>query len=722
MRKQMNDATAAASAVAVTVVTVALVWARNHRFFYRDDVEHQMMGVFTALHAQGHGLSSVLRFHPSWYLSLIAGEIQFGVFNPFSVVRDSLAVLTDNLAVNATLIAGMYLVIAVLGAYAAARALRVSPGLSVAAALFTTFNVHLLYWDAGSWTPALIGFSWFTWFVASVWWTRRDIRFAPLIPVAGFMLVTAGWPHAMIASGVVALIAGLQQLLEKNWGMREAATYAAACLSTALLSAPTWMTAKVFADWAARAPHGLFNDGFLTHHLDALGFSWSPFSQPYIDGFAGQGFMFEPITYIAWFLPLAAYWIITSEKVRRTVRVDLVVAGIVCVGMFGPSILGPTRWPFRFQPFAAFLVVMAAARAMQTAAGESHDPKRFANAWKWIAPVAWLALTAFRPRLYPMFLSIGLMVAIASAHRLFLSSRRHLFAPALSASVVITTLYLVMASPSPAMPGARNAPESRASIASQYLALNGQRVMILQANLAGSQTIEKKRGRFRLIPNPPGAVTAAEMADGNIILATWSDDRINLPQFITGYSAMPPESLENLLHTTVFGWTTQDTAPALFTREESTGAYWIDLLGVTRLMVQKGDQSTWLQQALPADYQLTVVQETPSWVLYSTPGESNSAPEWRNDDMVVVRVPATPALHVEVNGKRVPFRLLAGVLPAVNAPQGSVVTIGYGLPHGRAISALVALGAIVLLLLCVLSARAFRRDRDARTAPTAPTR
>ena len=43
--------------------------------------------------------------------------------------------------------------------------------------------------------------------------------------------------------------------------------------------------------------------------------------------------------------------------------------------MFGPSILGPTRWPFRFQPFAAFLVVMVAVNALQSAGEENHDPR-----------------------------------------------------------------------------------------------------------------------------------------------------------------------------------------------------------------------------------------------------------------------------------------------------------------------------------------------------------
>ena len=38
-----NELKAIACAKAITVGTVMLMWARNHRFFYRDDVEHQMI-------------------------------------------------------------------------------------------------------------------------------------------------------------------------------------------------------------------------------------------------------------------------------------------------------------------------------------------------------------------------------------------------------------------------------------------------------------------------------------------------------------------------------------------------------------------------------------------------------------------------------------------------------------------------------------------------------
>jgi hypothetical protein len=702
-----------------------MMYARNQRFFYRDDVEHQHMGVFTALHHNGYGINALGGFNKSWFLSLITGEIQFGVFNPFSYLRDWIAASGDNLARSAMLIALMYLVIAAIGSYVAARALAISPSMSVAASLFCTFNVHLLYWDAGSWTPALIGFSWFAWFVAAVWWTRRSIRFVPFIPVAGYLLVSAGWPHAMIAGGVVALIVGLEHLFTRTWRTREALIYTAACVATALLSSPVWVSAQVFAGWAARAPQGLYNDGFLTHQLDALVLSFSPFVQPYVDGFAGQGFMFEPITYITWILPLAVYWVVTSQTVRRLVRVDAVVAGIVSVGMLGPSILGPTRWPFRFQPFAAFLVVMVAMRVLQAAPTSGRTRTQFEHSWRWIAPVVWLALTALRPRLVPMLLTALLFVAIPIAHRIFLTHGQRIFAPLLVASIVVTTGWLMYASPSPAMPGDRNTPASRAAIASQYSVLSGHRVFVLQSDLAGAMTIERNRGRFRKIPNDDFAITANEMADGNIIQSANID-----AEFVTGYSAMPPDDLEAVLGmkvddgSAVFGWSTEGTAPALFTVEPSTGKTWIELMGVTAVMVQRGQQQQWFDAAGPTGW--TVSYEQPAWVLYTNPAATKPTTVSYHDAGVVVSEtsgqssitsstggkvllsrPITPGMNITVGGKAVAFTGLSGAMPMITVPSGVTgdIAVSFSLPHRTFILVTVIAGVLMLIALCVLAIR-----------------
>ena len=703
----------------ITVVSVFLMYSRNQRFFYRDDVEHQHMGVFTALHHNGYGIDALGGFHKSWFLSLITGEVQFGVFNPFSRVRDMIAASGDNLARNAMFIALMYLVIAAVGAYVAARALAISPSMSVAASLFCAFNVHLLYWDASSWTPALIGFSWFAWFVAAVWWTRRSIRFAPFIPIAGYLLVSAGWPHAMIAGGVVALIVGLEQLFSRAWRARDAVIYTAACATTALVTSPIWVSAQVFADWAARAPHGLFNDGFLTHQLDALILTFSPFVQPYVDGFSGPGFMFEPITYITWVLPLATYWIITSQTVRRIVRVDAVIAGIVSVGMLGPSILGPTRWPFRFQPFAAFLVVMVAMRALQAAPTSGISRRHFENSWRWIAPSTWLALTALRPRLIPMLFTALLFIAIPIAHHIFITHGQRLFAPLLVLSILATTGWLMYASPTPAMPGDRNAPASRATIANQYSVLSGHRVFVLQSNLAGAKAVDRKRGRFILVPNAPGAVTAAEMADGNIIQSANID-----AEFVTGYSAMPHEALSKLLQTRVFGWSSEATATALFTVEPTTGKTWTELMGITAIMVQRGQQQQWFDATVHTGW--NVSYEQPAWVLYTNAAASSrNVVSYRDAGVIVTETsnhasitsstggkmllsrPITPGMNITIGGKKVSFSGLAGTMPMVTVPAGvtGAIAVHFGLPHSAFIFATVIAGVLMLLALCVLSLR-----------------
>jgi hypothetical protein len=511
---------------------------------------------------------------------------------------------------------------------------------------------------------------------------------------------------------------GLEQLFTRTWRTKEALIYASACITTALVSAPVWVTAQVFAEWAARAPHGLFNDGFLTHQLDALVLSFSPFVQPYVDGFAGQGFMFEPITYIAWILPLAAYWVITAKGIRHIVRTDVAVAVIVSVGMLGPSILGPTRWPFRFQPFAAFLVVMVAMRALNIATTHTDTHERFEKAWRWIAPLVWIALTALRPRLVPMLLTALLFLAVPIAHRLFLSSKSQFFAPLLSLSVVLTTFWLMFASPSPAMPGDRNAPSSRSALTQQYTSLESHRVVVLQSNLAGAMTIERKRGRFRLVPNDPGAVTAAEMADGNILQAT----PLNT-EFVTGYSAMPHEGLENLLQTGVFGWSSEGTAPALFSVEPTTKTPWIDLMGVTAVMVQKGQQEQWFLSAVTKNWKATTTAD--HWTLYTRIAPlARTAVSYTNGvtvggttteltvdsstgGEVVLARPITPGMSISIDGEPASFSVLNEVLPMVKVPAGSsgALEVHYSLPHSRFIVLLVIAGLFAMLILTTLSAR-----------------
>jgi len=214
-------------------------------------------------------------------------------------------------------------------------------------------------------------------------------------------------------------------------------------------------------------------------------------------------------------------------------------------------------------------------------------------------------------------------------------------------------------------------------------------------------------------------VTATEMADGNVIQSANID-----AEFVTGYSAMPHEGLENLLQTRVFGWSSEGTAPALFTVESTTGKTWIELMGVTAVMVQRGQQQQWFDTAVHAGW--VVSYEQPAWVLYTNPAVTKPTTVSYHDVGVVVTEtsgqsaitsstggkvllsrPITPGMKITVGGKAVAFTGLAGAMPMITVPSGIIgdIVVSFGLPHGTLILATVIAGLLLLIALCVLAIR-----------------
>jgi hypothetical protein len=209
------------------------------------------------------------------------------------------------------------------------------------------------------------------------------------------------------------------------------------------------------------------------------------------------------------------------------------------------------------------------------------------------------------------------------------------------------------------------------------------------------------------------------MADGNVIQAANID-----AEFVTGYSAMPHEGLENLLQTRVFGWSSEGTAPALFTVEPTTGKTWIELMGVTAIMVQRGQQQQWFDAAVHTGW--TVSYEQPAWVLYTnTAASSRNVVSYRDAGVVVTETagrasissstggkvllsrPVTPGMNITIGGKAVAFTGLAGAMPMITVPSGVTgdIAVHFSLPHGSFILVTVIAGLLILIALCVLAIR-----------------
>jgi len=174
----------------------------------------------------------------------------------------------------------------------------------------------------------------------------------------------------------------------------------------------------------------------------------------------------------------------------------------------------------------------------------------------------------------------------------------------------------------------------------------------------------------------------------------------------------------------VFGWSSEGTAPALFTVESTTGKTWIELMGVTAVMVQRGQQQQWFDTAGHTGWNISY--EQPAWVLYTNTAATKPTTVSYHDAGVVVTDtsdgtsitsstggkvllarPITPGMNITVGGKTVAFTGLAGAMPMITVPSGITgdIVVSFGLPHGTFILATVIAGLLLLIALCVLAIR-----------------
>jgi hypothetical protein len=187
---------------------------------------------------------------------------------------------------------------------------------------------------------------------------------------------------------------------------------------------------------------------------------------------------------------------------------------------------------------------------------------------------------------------------------------------------------------------------------------------------------------------------------------------------------MPHEGLENLLQTRVFGWSSEGTSPALFTVEPTTGKTWIELMGVTAVMVQRGQQQQWFDAAGPTGWAISY--EQPAWVLYTNSSAAKPTTVSYHDAGVVVTEtsgqssissstggkvllsrPITPGMNITVGGKAVAFTGLSEAMPMITVPAGVTgdIAVSFSLPHSTFILVTVIAGLLMLIALCVLAIR-----------------
>lgn len=346
---------------------VAIARWRYGMFFAIDDAQNEYFPKFYDIGRMLRaGVWPAISDH-IWLGNNYQVEFQYGIFNPVQIFLCWLLPAFNSLRDASTVFAVIYLSIAAAGMYRLGDAFGLRPQLAAIGALFAATDVVLLYVYAASWLPGMYSFAWFPWAAAALW---RNIKHPPnVLSLIGlvtstYLLLTAGWPQAIVAFALYGVCAILVFIRSVGVGAlpRLAPTIVAA-MSGVLLALPAVMEMVATHNLTAR-PTGLHNaGGFLVPGLRQLLIPHLAAFTDLMNWFGGFREMPVPLGYAGYFL-LAIVLLMRPKQPGRPRDPEFLLvalaAGAFLIMSLGPSQLGPLRYPVRFVPyFHCFLLLGA---------------------------------------------------------------------------------------------------------------------------------------------------------------------------------------------------------------------------------------------------------------------------------------------------------------------------------------------------------------------------
>ena len=373
IRSGLKEAFALALGIAGVLVVVTFPYLLNAYAYYRDDMQAQFAPMYSAIGvALRHGVWPDLTLQVNNGGAMLS-EYEYALLNPFCLLNDVLASFFDTLPKAAFASALYDYGVMGAGTYWLARALGARRDHAVLAAIAFASNGFVYYWYATSWRPAMTGTAWLCVGLASLVQARRGPWSFVFAALGAFGVLTAGWPQAVVAYGVVALVLTLGAARARDWKGATAFGLAAAIGGLASLDALLPLLAM---GSAAGRTNSVFNYGLLQPNFYSVLSVSSPFQFGRFEGFKGPEPVMAPIFFAGWhILPLAAFLDWEKVKKDRTLTAVLGLSIACALATQGPQQLSFLRWPFRFLPYFHLGLIVAFSRAASLA-GFIDSPRR----------------------------------------------------------------------------------------------------------------------------------------------------------------------------------------------------------------------------------------------------------------------------------------------------------------------------------------------------------
>lgn len=600
-----------AAAVCVGLMAVVPTIAYR-RFYFVDDTELGAFGVWFETGQRLRSGSAPLLDPHMWAAGNYAAEGQWGLFNPVIMLIGYLASRTADIAVFATAVKLVFLLVATLGTYLLIRGFRTSRPAAFVAAVLTPVAGFTLYMDATSWVTGL-----FVWAVLPLfWWAlRRAVwdRANPLPALlAAYFILTVGYVHGAIALAAVLATTLVSAAVVRR--PRAAVVSTGIGLFCCLLVVAVFLPGVLTAAVTTRGGGGVENTGFLNVGLSSLATGVIPTALPYITGFWPAEAP-APLVYVSWIFVLAPFVRWRRSALQARPLAELAVPGVFFLAfVLGPSAVGPLRFPIRMMPYVCLTLVVTFVVAASWCGAARPTRQRLGLAVASVAVGVFFSWSQHPPSGGAALGSAALLVLGVVGLWLLARSRWGASQAVPVAAVVVAVtagcvLLQTVVAPTPAVPGFGSPP----SIADYQAAVPGAVDDVL------------------VIGDPAPVIDEQNLWDQTLLSNMWylSDHAVQ-----NGYSAIGYLAYSDDLCFGPHGTTCAGALDTLLREDATTGRPLVDLMGVNTIQVLKVSFPGGVR-AVPDGWRVAFDSAaTTTWVR-DVPGETAGGVVWSTPGSVV---------------------------------------------------------------------------------------
>lgn len=328
----------------------------NPRFYYADDTQAGAYPIWVSI---GDSLRAgeLPFFEPDrWMAGNLVAEGQWGTFNPLIWLVGLGATVVTHGALYSALVKIAFLAIGAGGVFVLLRQLGARPGWSLVGGVVVTGSGFTMYIDAASWVTSLFVWALLPWALCGLRAVGVQRRSVLLSFVPGFLLITVGYVHGTLMLVVAIVGVMLEVALRRDWRALGRTVVAGALLG--LVALAVYLPGVLSSGVTVRDSDQVKNSNFMSPDLSGLGSAAAPTAQPWLTGFWGTP-VGAPLMYVTWLLPLV---VMVDWRRARALVPSLVSVLVVGVGAallaFGPSDMGPLRFPARVLPYLSIALVV----------------------------------------------------------------------------------------------------------------------------------------------------------------------------------------------------------------------------------------------------------------------------------------------------------------------------------------------------------------------------